>query len=384
MRIVFFTDYYYPDLSGLTIMVDKFKKELEKRGNKVLLVAPAYTNYKENDDSILRYFFIINSIFEIKLPRTFCLPLKLEKELRDFKPEIIHVHTHQDASKLALFYSKKLNIPIIYTYHGKKFVIRKKSISLIEEKFVKNFYNKFDSLTSPTSILKEYLESIGVKKKIFIVPNGIKFNKINFKRRTSLRKKNNIKENEKTILYLGRLVKEKNIDFLLDVFKEITKVRDDLKFFVIGDGSYKYQLERKTKKYGLEDKIIFTGEVSHEKVYDYYTMSDVFLFSSLFESVDAMPLVLLESMFSGLPIVAIKAPGAQDVIKNEYNGFLANDINDFSEKLLKLMDDKKLRIKMSQNAKKESKKYSIEKSTDKLIKVYKEVIKDYHSKNIST
>ena len=105
---------------------------------------------------------------------------------------------------------------------------------------------------------------------------------------------------------------------------------------------------------------------------NYYGAADLFVFSSTTET---QGLVLVEAMAAGTPVVAVDSPGIRDVV-NGKNGFMVKEsIRDFSEKVIKVLDDSKLRKKMSQNARKTAADYSISKMSKRMLKIYKSVLK---------
>lgn len=132
------------------------------------------------------------------------------------------------------------------------------------------------------------------------IPNGIEVEEFRYDEqvRVWMRKKYGIKD-ELVILNIGRLSYAKNQIFLVEVFKEVLKIKQDSKLIIVGEGELEKKIRLLIKQYKLQEKVIMVGAVS--KVMPYYSMADVFLFPSLYEG---LGMVLLEAQVNGLPVVA--------------------------------------------------------------------------------
>ena len=171
---------------------------------------------------------------------------------------------------------------------------------------------------------------------------------------------------KKIILHVGRVVKEKNIDLLIEAAPYIINKIDAI-FIIVGEGPYKKELEEKAKKKNLSNYFIFTGFVSDEELANYYKAADVFAFPSIYET---QGIVAFEAMAAGVPVVAANAKALPDFIKDGENGYLASPYNakEFADKILMALEDRGIVRK----AKEFVKEYSIEKMADKLLKIYDE------------
>jgi 1,2-diacylglycerol 3-alpha-glucosyltransferase len=142
---------------------------------------------------------------------------------------------------------------------------------------------------------------------------------------------------------------------------------------LVGDGPSLPGIKKLAEKLGIIDKMTFPGLIALERIAQYYASGDIFIHSSLTET---QGLITVEAMASALPVVAIKATGVCDLITNNQNGILTeNSEEEFSRAVLKLIADENYRIRLGKNAFEEAEKYSIENSTEKLIKVYQELLK---------
>ena len=174
---------------------------------------------------------------------------------------------------------------------------------------------------------------------------------------------------EKNIISVGRLSKEKGFDDLLKVFKKISLKHSDWKLNIIGDGLEKNELLNLAKELKLGDKVVFHGYQNKEYINECLLKSSIYVMTSHTES---FGLVLVEAMSFGIPCVSYtSAQGANEIIKNEETGFLIEnrDSEEMISKIDLLIEDDKLRKKMGQNAKNESKSYAPEFILDKWSKL---------------
>jgi len=208
-----------------------------------------------------------------------------------------------------------------------------------------------------------------IKSRIEVVPTGINLDVFGNPNREIIRKKYNLSLEQKLLLYAGRIAKEKNLEFLIKSFKLVLNKKPNTYLMLVGSRTKKDYLVDLIKKLNLETKVFLVGHSN--AVQNYYGAADLFVFSSVSET---QGLVLVEAMAAGIPVVAVDSPGVRDVV-NGKNGFMVQDsIRDFSEKVIKVLDDDKLREKMSQNARKTASSYSIQKMSKRMLKVYKSVL----------
>jgi len=368
MKIAMFTDTYHPQINGVVTSIDFFVNELRKE-HEVHIFCPYSPNYKNKD----KYVHTFKSIEFKRYPGyRIGLPIALLKyDFSDF--DIIHVHTPATMGLAGLVIGNDKNIPVVGTFHTlipeyTDYIIEAKIMKMVTAKalwkFVKHFYNFCDAVIAPSTAIKNELKKHGVIKNIFVVPTGIKISKeakkAMSKSKIALRKKYKIPQNEKIILHVGRITKEKNIELIL---KAVSKI--DVKLIITSDGPYKDRIKKMVEKLKIEKKVIFTGFLPLEKLYEYYKLSDAFVMASKTET---QGIVLLEATLFGLPIVTIDAPVTGDFVRENKVGIVSSEEN-FSKSIEKILKNKN-----KINNKKILKKYSPEKIIKDLIEVYKSVI----------
>lgn len=153
------------------------------------------------------------------------------------------------------------------------------------------------------------------------------------------------------VIAVGRLCEVKGFDRLIDIWSLVKKEKDYV-LEIIGDGDddIKSELQRRIRKYGLEDSVILMGALNHDQVIDEMRSSKAYVMTSHSE---AFPFVLLEAMSVGLPVIAYDVRvGPAAIIRQGINGYLIKDWDDkgFSEKICDVLNDKKLFLELSNNA----------------------------------
>ncbi|MCX5773941.1 MAG: glycosyltransferase family 4 protein [Fusobacteria bacterium] len=385
MNIGIFTDTYKPNINGVVTSIENKKQELEKLGHMVYIFSPkepGYTETEKNVFSIPSIKFILQPEYRLTSP----IDPKLVKLVKKLKLNIIHVETPFTVGSVGRMIARKLKIPVVHTYHTlfPEYVhYLRLPVAITKpfaEKLSAHFCNKCDYIISPSTDVKTQLLRYGVKKPITVVPSGISFD-ITYKCfDRSLRESLGIKTEEKVLLFVGRLGKEKNIEFLIDSFSKLKKMNHALKLLLVGNGPYKGVLEAQVKRLGLENEVIFAGYIPRVAVYRYYATADMFVFASVTET---QGLVILEAMFCGLPVVAVKASGVEDMVEDGISGFLTPlDINLFNEKILQVIGNLELQKTFIVNGEKRAQDFSPENTVRKIFDIYQGCIDEKHLKKI--
>jgi len=314
MNILIVSDTYKPHVNGLVTAIETQLIALKKSRAHVYLLIPDFKKYK--DKNILTVpgipwppmpEFKITSIFSLGLLR----------KIKKFHIDIIHSHTPFSLGIFAIVISRIFKIPIIHTYHTyfeeyTHYARLPKSIGKIIAKLFSRWYcNSMDHIITPSSFMKRTLEEYGIKKKITVLPTGYDLNIFKSRKYVNWRKKYNISSDLKVLLYVGRIAKEKNLYFLVQLFKELYTRYDNIYMVITGGGPEWQNLNKYIKKLKLSEVIKLTGVVKFDNIHNIYAMADLFVFPSLTET---QGLVLLEAMLNNIPIVSFYKRGTKEVL----------------------------------------------------------------------
>lgn len=182
------------------------------------------------------------------------------------------------------------------------------------------------------------------------------------------KEKIDIKKNKFTMLFAGRFDENKNPLFLINVAKILKEKNIDFDLLMIGIGDLKEKVEKKIEEYGLKENVKILGY--QKNPYPYFKMTDIVLLSSKSEG---FPTVLAESLIFGKPFVSTKVGGTSELSCNGKCGFVTNDIEEYAEDIITLINNKKVYDDMSKNGKISIKKFTPEYQLEKIEKLLKDI-----------
>ncbi len=374
MKIGFFTDSYRPYMSGVVKSIDSFSKNLRAKGHEVFIFAPDYPDRKDKDDNIYRFKSLptfSGTNFRLAIPFT----TKLLSGIDKFDLDIIHSHSPFLLGWLGKIIARKNNIPLVFTYHTlyEKYAhyipLAPELIKKLAVKHTNRYCSACSVIITPSDYVQEKLKMRGINIPMITIPTGIEIDEYRNRENKNIRGKYGIDDKDKVLLFVGRLGEEKNVEFLLNTFREIKNKIKGVKLMLVGDGPRKKKLEKLSQIYAIQDLVIFTGWQPPEKVIDFYLASDLFIFPSKTET---QGLVTLEAMAAGLPVVAVNAAGSKKMVDDGEDGFLVKaEERVFSAAVIDLLTHEKKYNIFAHNARRKGEKYSMSNLTDKLIATYK-------------
>lgn len=376
MKIAIFTNNYLPNPYGVSGSVESFRKEFERLGHEIYIFAPRWKGYKDENPRVFRYPSIETNI-KIKFPIAVPYSGKISKILENIDLDVIHSQHPNLLGSAAARWAKKKKIPLVFTWHtlydqyAHFFpLVPQKLAAWLAIRNARNYANKCDAVITPTPSVKDIIKKWGVtNKNIFAIPTGVEEEQFADPDRASVRKKYNIADDEILLFVMTRLTAEKNMEFLTDVAIGILKKNKETKLMICGDGDLKDRLFEKVENAGLGDKVIFVGIVSDSEKKNYYAAGDIFVYASKSET---QGMVLTEAMYSGLPIVAVRATGVKDIVEDGQAGFLVRETKkEFADAVQRLIDDADLRRKFGEEAKRVAQsKYTSSVCAENMLKVY--------------
>lgn len=292
-------------------------------------------NFIELFDTTIQFIRVEGFTREISPINDMRAFLHIKRIVRDYNPDLIHLHSSK-AGVIGRWAINCKKYKVIYSPHAYSFLMMDCS------RIQRTVYRLIESLSDRKQCITiadaygELVASKGVASNAICIPNGIDPDEIN---RMVIRKKD-AKENRKDIIVsiLGKVVPQKNPE----LFNQIAHRLSDYKFIWIGAGELEGVLD--------SNNITITGWVPREKAVLYIDNSDVFVFTSKWES---LSIALMEAMALGKPCVVSKCHGNVDVIKDGINGFLCDEVDEYVETIKKLVNDKELAKKIGKKAREE-------------------------------
>ena len=324
MNIVLVSNTFTPHVGGVARSVQAFTDEYRRRGHRVLVVAPEYANLPEDEIDVVRIPAIQNfnaSDFSFALP----VPIGLTEILEEFEPDIIHSQHPFLLGNTAVRISRYFDLPLVFTHHTlyeqythyvpgnlplfKRFIIELGT----------HYANLSDLVFAPSESIRDILLSRGVSTPVEVVPTGVIVDNFAHGDGAACRRRLGIPPDAFVVGHLGRLAPEKNLGFLAEAVAGFVQEHENAWFLVVGSGPSEPAMRKIFASAGLEERLVFAGVLQHQRLSDALAAMDLFAFASTSET---QGMVLTEAMAAGLPVVALDAPGAREVVRDRYNGRL--------------------------------------------------------------
>ncbi|MEG1953380.1 MAG: glycosyltransferase [Hydrogenoanaerobacterium sp.] len=350
MRVALFTETYLPQINGVVTHVKILKEGLEKLGNQVLVVTADYDARRHYvKDGVLhcpakRLRRIYNNGIAPPISE------KRLKFIKDFNPDIIHIHNEFGIGLSGIMAAKRLRRPLVYTLHTMYdeyiyYIAPPRLVGFVTKfshRYVKMLAKNASALTGPSEKCAVYFKDAGVDKKVNVIPNSVELESfkpenITEEKKKAFRAKYGIPDNQMLACFVGRLGREKSVDVVLDYWAKGINPEDKIHLIIIGDGPCKEELEKQAKALGIADMVTFTGAVQHNELPPYLASCDIYITASLS---DTNSISMLEGMATGLPVLQRLDPLNADQVRDGENGFVFDSAESMAEKLRSLKNKK--------------------------------------------
>ena len=385
MRIGLFTDTYPPYINGVSTSVLMLKQGLEKLGHEVYVVTVNSENFHyKKEDNVLMIPGIPIGIYDFRM--TSLYPLRALKIIKSWNLDVIHTHTEFAVGTFARLIAKQYNIPLVHTYHTMYeeyiYYITKGYFDGASKKLVEYLTlflcdKTVEELIVPTKKTYDlFKEKYKVKRDVHIIPSGIdvtRFYKENVDLLSikSLKKELNIKKDDFVILFVGRIAKEKSIDFLIKNLKTILKKVPKARMIIVGDGPDMNELALLVRENKLDKHVIFTGKVPWSEIPKYYQLANVFVTASKTET---QGLTVIEAMAAEKPVVAIKDESFELVMKDKQDGLFFETKEEYQRLIIELYNNPSYAKMIAKQARITANAYNPEVYAKRVLEVYESVI----------
>ena len=358
MKILITTDAYSAIINGVTTSIKNLRKELINMGHevKILTLSNNKYSYTDFDDNVIYLgSYDISRIYpDARVSKSYSNTSI--QSILEWKPDIIHSQSEFTTFYISKKISKKLNIPLVHTYHTlyeeytHYFSPSERVGKIIARRFTKFISKKSACMIVPTSKTEAVLHRYGIRDNLYIVPTGLSMEK--FKNKYSVEELNILKEDlnvptdKKILISVGRVGKEKNIEELIEYINKSNL--ENIHFVIVGDGPNRENLENMIDEYNMRNIVTFTGLIPNDQLNIYYQMADVFLSASTSET---QGLTYVEALANNIPIICRNDTCLEETVVNDFNGYRYNSYEEFYEKLNLVLKDDTLYEKLSINSK---------------------------------
>ncbi|WP_449539034.1 glycosyltransferase family 4 protein [Ferdinandcohnia sp. Marseille-Q9671] len=373
MKIAIFTDTYYPEVNGVARTLKRYTDYLREHNYSVKVFAPMPESGEYVSMNIHRFkslSFFLYPECRIAFPNM----LHIRAELERFAPDIIHVATPFNIGLCGNYYAKKLNIPLVGSYHTDFDYYLQfydlQFLSTILWSYMKWFHKPFQKLFVPSLQTKMQVEEKGFAN-VEIWPRGVDCELFHpYYRKNDVWEKYQISK-KYLLTYVGRLAPEKNVDLLIEMAHSLPSVwKEKIQWLIVGDGPLRGKMEEEAPT-----NMKFTGFLKGNELAELYAASDVFVFPSPSETFGN---VMLEAMASGTPVIGANAGGVRNVVQEGVTGILCEPGNgmEMNKAILRLLENEGIRNRMGM----EGRRYALTQKWDvifeKLLQSYSTVLKE--------
>lgn len=394
MRIAVFSDNFYPELSGISDSILSLARQLAARGHRLRVYAPRYAR---RDCELLGLpvaeIDLGESVEVVRLASLpyptgtrqgrMVLPTGLRRRpLREFHPDLIHVHLPFGAGLEGLIAARVLGTPLVGTNHTPvtEFLryspIRAAWCGRLAAQYTAWFYSHCDFVSSPSRTIFEEMEKFW-----FRVPRRVISNPIRLDTFQPLSDRKRLKEkfgfSDFTILYAGRLAPEKRVDLIVRAVASLAAEAPAVRLALLGRGSAEEDLQSLSQSLGLEGRVKFLGFIPQlTTVAEVYNAADVFVIASTAET---QSIAAMQAMACGLPVVGVRAWGLGEYI-NETNGILVDpgDGQALMQALAFLFTHPQARIELGKGGRESVRPFAPAAIAAEWEEVYRNVAEEFH------
>jgi glycosyltransferase involved in cell wall biosynthesis len=377
LRVLMISDVYYPRVNGVSTSIKTFRQELQRLGLNVVLVAPDYGVSQIDDPDIVR-------IPSRRVPGDPEDRMMQRDELQRFcdrlRPrqfDLVHIQTPFVAHYAGVKVAKRLQIACVESYHTlfEEYLyhyipwLPKRLLRYLARFFTRSQCKAVDAVIVPSRPMLQVLKDYGVDAAVEVIPTGMQMRQFANADGKRFRQHYAIPETRPVLVHVGRIAHEKNVDFLIHMLHNVRQQIPDILLIIAGEGPALNHVKLLVQKRKLNKNVLFVGYLNRDSaLLDCYQAGDAFVFSSKTET---QGLVLLEAMAVGVPVVSIAHLGTRDILASQRGALIAEDnIDDFSTKVIHLLNDTGLRAQLSREGKLYAAEWSAERLAEKLSMLY--------------
>jgi len=374
------SDVYFPRVNGVSTSIHTFRNQLAQLGHESTLIAPVYGS-KPTDET---------DIFRIPSHRVLFDPEDRRMELRSVllhlpdlrrhRFDLIHIQTPFVAHYAGVSLSQRLGLPRVETYHTlfEEYLyhyvpfVPKSWMQALARRFSRNQCNNLDALIVPSGTVLEVLRAYGVTVPIEVIPTGLELDRLAGGDGAAFRARHGIAPGRPTLMHVGRVAFEKNIDFLLRMLVNVRRRIPNVLLVIAGEGPALRHLQRLAIKLGAQNSVMFVGYQDRKQaLLDCYRAGDLFVFASRTET---QGLVLLEAMALGVPVIAPAIMGTKDIVGPERGAVVSRlDEAEFASKVVALLEDNARRARLGCEAKDYAREWEARRMAERMAEFYVQV-----------
>jgi 1,2-diacylglycerol 3-alpha-glucosyltransferase len=324
MRVALFTNNYLPFRGGVTTSVETLRQGLHALDHEGWIFAPAAQSSVADPPWVFRYPSIPAPTypgFALALP----FSPRLSRTARALNPDIVHAQHPFLLGPAARRFARRQRRPLVFTYHTRyeKYAhyvpLPQRFVAMLAVRLSCRFADSADLVVAPSTRIAAMLRARGVTAPVAVVPTGVPLDLFCPGDRRPARRALGLTDDARLCLYVGRLDREKSVDRIMDAFGLIADALPDARLLLVGQGTHEAAARARAAASPARARIHFQGGVPREALPAFYRAADLFLFTS---ETETQGLVLAEAHACGLPAVAVRASGVDEVVRDGETGLL--------------------------------------------------------------
>jgi glycosyltransferase involved in cell wall biosynthesis len=304
--------------------VETLRAGLEARGHEVWVFAPRFVRGAPDAPNVIRYPSVPAATypdFALAVPYS----RRIARRVRAIDFDVFHAHHPFLLGPAAWRMARRVRRPLVFTYHTRyeKYAhyvpLTRGLVEAAAIRLSTRFAARTDTVIAPSHVIRRDLRARGVAVPIEVVPTGVDLARFRPGDGAQARRRLGLAPAGPIVLYVGRLDPEKSVGRVLLAFERIASTVPEARLVLVGQGTEAERLQGQARRLSASGRITFLGVRAHEELPQCYQAADLFLFAS---ETETQGLVLAEAAASGLPAVAVSAPGADEVVRDGDTGLL--------------------------------------------------------------
>ncbi len=356
MRVLLISDVYFPRVNGVSTSIRTFREDLACCGVETLLVAPRYAaggSDGAQEAGVVR-------VAASRVPRdpedrrmSWRALTRTLDELPGRAFDLVHIHTPFIAHYAGVRCAHRAAVPSVATYHTffEEYlhhylpVLPRAAGRLLARHFTRSQCAAVQALIAPSEPMRTVLEAYGVRTPIHVLPTGVPPDRFRRGDGGAFRAAAGIDVRRPVLTYIGRVAHEKNIGFLLQMFREVRASLPEALLVIAGEGPARGALRARVGALGLAAHVHFAGYLERDRaLLDCYAAANVFVFASRTET---QGLVLLEAVAQGIPVVSTAELGTRSVLAGSGAAIVPEERAAFAAAVVRVLRDTRLQAEMS-------------------------------------
>jgi 1,2-diacylglycerol 3-alpha-glucosyltransferase len=357
LRVLFISDVYFPRVNGVSTSIRTFRQDLAAHGIETQLVAPRYTTApaaaeepgvvrvpsagvpRDPEDRRMRWGALTRAL-EALVPAGF---------------DLVHIHTPFIAHYAGVRFARRAGIPAIATYHTffEEYlhhylpVLPRGLARYLARSFTRSQCDDVRALIAPSEPMRAVLLDYGVTTPIHVLPTGLPADRFRAGDAQAFRAAAGLAADARLVTYIGRVAHEKNIGFLVHMFRKVLARVPQAVLVIAGEGPARAALQAQVASLGLTPHVHFAGYLDRDTaLLDCYAAAEAFVFASRTET---QGLVLLEAMAQGAPVVSTAELGTRSILVPGSGALVVPEEQDaFAAAVVRVLEDRELHRELAQ------------------------------------